>query len=281
VPRLLPLGPWRRFLLGTLALILLAPSVLVAAPPAVCHRVRSGDTLFALAQRYRTTVERLRALNHLRPGEVLRPRMLLIVRKRRGRPGKGVVVGAQPLRARPDNLTRENAAADRHRLSRLRDDRMLGRFLRAGLLVPVPAETATYWLDGVRPAHRVARPWTRRFLAEIAGAFHGVFGSRLKVTGLTRTAQYQRRLRLVNGNAAPAGGDTPSAHLTGAAVDISTRDVSRPERTWLRRVLRLLRGRQVLLAIEEFRQPHFHVLVLPPYVTHARAAGDPFVPGGC
>jgi LysM repeat protein len=37
----------------------------VPEPSSVVHRVKSGDTLFGLARRYHTTVEKLKALNRL------------------------------------------------------------------------------------------------------------------------------------------------------------------------------------------------------------------------
>jgi LysM repeat protein len=283
VPVVLVPVPSLLFLLtAVLALVLALPPVALAATDATwCHRVRSGDTLFALARRYHTTVDRLRALNGLRRDDVLRAGAVLALPDLHRLRDGAVVLDAQPLTARPGNLFRENAAANRARLSRLRDERMLRRFVGAGLLVPLPADTATYWIDGVRPDFQVARPWTRRFVVQLAAGFHGLFGSRLKVTGLTRTTDFQRRLRLVNSNAAPAEGDTASSHLTGAAVDIGTRDLSARELAWLRHVLRRLAAEEVLLAIEEFQHPHFHVMVLPAYKAYARTVGKPILLGGC
>jgi hypothetical protein len=36
-----------------------------------------------------------------------------------------------------------------------------------------------------------------------------------------RTVEYQRRLRMINGNAAAADGDIASPHLTGGTIDIA------------------------------------------------------------
>lgn len=52
--------------------------VAVAAPPKVYHTVRSGDTLYGLALRHRTSVKRLQQWNNLR-GTMIKPGQKLIV----------------------------------------------------------------------------------------------------------------------------------------------------------------------------------------------------------
>ncbi|HEV8617539.1 MAG TPA: DUF5715 family protein [Methylomirabilota bacterium] len=182
----------------------------------------------------------------------------------------GVADAATPLRARRDNLVRENTVADRQRLSRLRALVVVRRFVRARLLVPLPARTNVYRVAGVDPALRVTRPWTKRFVEQLGRGFHGRFGAPLKITSLTRTAATQRALRRVNTNAAAAHGRLRSTHLTGAAVDISTRPLGQREVRWLRVVLRRLAAQRVLSAIEEVAQPHFHVLVFRRYGREGR-----------
>lgn len=174
-------------------------------------------------------------------------------------------VVAVPLRAREGSLSRENAAATEDGLTRLATGHVVKRFRRARLLVSVPASTTTYYVSGVPGSLRVTRPWTKRFIEHVAAAKHRSFGTPLRITGLTRTRAYQRALRLSNGNAAPAHGRVQSTHLTGASVDISTRSLPRQELGWLRAVLRRLTAGGFVHAIEEFRQPHFHVLVRKRY----------------
>jgi hypothetical protein len=176
-----------------------------------------------------------------------------------------IPVRVAPLRARGDNLRRENAAATRDGLSRLANARDLSRFRQARLLVAVPPSTSTYYVSGVPEALRLARPWTKRFIEALASAKHRSFGTPLRITGLTRTRAYQRALGRSNGNAAPPRGDRQSTHLTGASVDISKRWLSGGELRWLRAVLRRLTADGLIHAIEEFRQPHFHVLVRKRY----------------
>src|SRR5687767_4561623 len=75
------------------------------------------------------------------------------------------------LRGSRGALAGENALADRHDLTRLRDLPELRRFIAAGLLVPI-ASTASYELDPTlgeedpdnASLYAHARPWVRTFL---------------------------------------------------------------------------------------------------------------------
>jgi hypothetical protein len=169
------------------------------------------------------------------------------------------------LRASAGHLRLENRAARRDDLSRMRDVRTVARFRLARLLVPVPEQTDTYYVAGVAPALRVARPWTKRFITDLAEAYRRRSGTRLRITSLTRTIGHQGLLRLTNVNAAPARGRVRSTHLTGASVDISKRGLSDSDTAWLRAVLDGLHRRRLVHAVEEFRQPHFHVMVRRSY----------------
>lgn len=271
----------RAVLLCALVAALLWPAAGLAREVVWCHEVRAGESLSALARRYQTTIARLRRLNGLGPRAVLRAgTRLALPTLERLREGRVLLTGPS-LRAAPGNLLRENHAADRQRLSRIGDRRTLRRFVRAGLLIPMPAVTRTYRVSGVPATLRVARPWTKRFVEQLAAGLHELFGRPLKVTSLTRTAVVQRRLARVNGNAAPAEGVRRSTHLTGAAVDLSARDLSAREVAWLHQVLRRLATRRLLLAIEEFQQSHFHVLVFRNYLRYARTLRSPILIGGC
>lgn len=174
------------------------------------------------------------------------------------------------LRAKAGHLLRENAAVRRLDLSWLLDLARVRRFTRSRILVPVAAQTATYYVDGIAAELRVTRPWTKRFIEDVSSAFRTRFGSRLRITSLTRTAVTQRALRRVNGNAAPATGRFRSAHITGAAVDISKQPLRDREVRWMRVALQHLARRRTLSAIEEFRHPHFHVFVFRTYEREPR-----------
>ena len=269
----------RTLLLTALAALIVSPAAASAAAARWCHRIGPGERLAVVAARYGTTVDALRRLNGLRSASLLRPgrRLALpsLARVRRG----GVAIG--PLTARRGHLGRENALADREDLSRIRDRRMLRRFVRSGLLITLPRESKSYWVSGVPSWLRVTRPWTKRFIEQLAAGLHGLFGTRLKVTSLTRTVGVQRALATRNGNAAPARGRRQSVHLTGAAVDLSKRGLERREIRWLRHVLRRLTRQGLVSAIEERFQPHFHVLVSRRYARYARTLDSPRLIGGC
>ncbi len=266
---------------GAIALALLLAEACHAGEPVWCHEVRPGDTLTAIARRHGASVDELRGLNRLAPKAIPRSRSFLMLPTvddlRRGR----LNLSRPPLVARPLRLSRESAAAARDRLSRMRDLGMVERFRRAGLLVDVPQRTRTYYVEGVGPRLRVARPWTRQFVEQLAQAFHDLFDTPLRITSLTRTTARQRALLRTNPSAAPARGAIQSTHLTGAAVDISKRARSEPEVAWLRTVLARLRERRLVHAVEEFGEPHFHVLVRRVYATYARALRSPILAGGC
>jgi hypothetical protein len=266
---------------GAIALVLLLAEASRAVEPVWCHEVRRGDTLAAIARRHGASVSELRGLNRLGPSAIPRPRSILVlpsVRElRRGR----LDLSRPPMVARLHRLRRESAAAGRDRLSRMRDLAMVEHFRRAGLLVEIPLGTATYYVEGVGPRLRVARPWTGRFVEQLAQAFHDLFDRRLRITSLTRTIARQRALIRTNPSAAPAAGPVQSTHLTGSAVDISKRSFSEREIAWLRTVLARLQDRGLVHAVEEFREPHFHVLVRRAYATYARALRAPIVAGGC
>jgi hypothetical protein len=163
----------------------------------------------------------------------------------------------------------------------MRDLDMVQRFRRAGLLVPVAVERPTYVVASVPEPLRVARPWTRRFIEHVAGALHRRFGTRLKITSLTRTPARQLALRRINLNAAPSHGPVRSTHLTGASVDIAKQPLSIREVEWLRSVLWGLTAQRLVQAIEEFNEPHFHVLVRKRYGNYATVRGVPLFEAGC
>jgi hypothetical protein len=174
------------------------------------------------------------------------------------------------LRARYDSQRIQNARADAENLSRIRDVPTLRKFVRLRLLSPVPASTRSYYLHGVSPSYRYLRPWSKLFLDRLSRQFHARFHRKLRVTSLIRTEHYQNGLRLRNVNAASPHGPSRSSHLTGATLDISKRHLTPSQVRWLRRVLHSLHKRSLVYAVEEFRQPTFHVMVHKDYLAYAR-----------
>ena len=249
--------------------------------PVWCHVVRRGESLAAIARGADTSQARLRRLNALRRGAPVRPGDVLVLpaveRLRSGR----LQSFAAPIPASRGHLVRENARADAERLSRLRTRGSLRRFVRAGLLVSLPEEARGFRVVRVPRWRRVARPWTRLFIQQLGEALHALFRSRLRVTDLTRTEAVQEALGEWNGNAAPARGAIASTHLTGASVDLSKVEHSDVELTWLRLVLGRLTARGLVSAIEEFAQPHFHVMVFRAYARHGVRLRAPVAIGGC
>lgn len=148
---------------GAIALALLLAEPCHAGEPVWCHEVRRGDTLTTIARRHGASVSELRGLNRLGPNAIPRPRSILVLPAVRDLRGGRLDLSRAPLVARPHRLRRESAAAARDRLSRMRDLAMVDHFRRSGLLVDVPLETRTYYVEGVGTRLRVARPWTRRF----------------------------------------------------------------------------------------------------------------------
>lgn len=281
--------PWRTRLrawaigLGAAAglAVPVSPAEAAVGTPVWCHVVRRGESVATVARRAGTSLARLRKLNALDRAAPVRPGDVLVLpaveRLRRG----GLGSFAAPLPASPRHLVRENTRADADGLSRLRTRASLDRFVRAGLLVQLPEEARGFRVVGVPSWRRVARPWTRRFVQQLGEALHALFGNRLRVTDLTRTEAVQEALGEWNGNAAPARGAVASTHLTGASVDLSKVEHSDVELAWLRLVLGRLTARGLVSAIEEFAQPHFHVLVFRAYARHGVQLRAPAAIGGC
>lgn len=168
---------------------------------------------------------------------------------------------APSLRANSQSQAIQNRLADQDHLSRMKDNAMVQRWTRLQLLVPVKDKTRDYYLHAVPSGNRFLRPWAHLLLQRLAKQFRTRFGSPLRVTSLLRTVSYQRSLSRRNANAAAATGSKASVHLTGACMDISKKGMTRSQQSWVRNVLYSLRQKGYLYAIEEYRQPVFHVLV--------------------
>jgi hypothetical protein len=81
--------------------------------------------------------------------------------------------------------------------------------------------------------------------------------------------EFQQHLVHINGNAAPAEGDTASPHLTGQAVDIAKHGLSLTEIAWLRGYLLPLVQEGKVDVEEEFQQSCFHISVYRKYLPPA------------
>jgi hypothetical protein len=178
-----------------------------------------------------------------------------------------------PMRGSLTSLERQNERADAESLERIEDEDDLSDRIARKLLVPVPVSTALTVNENLPEHHRYCRPWTARFLTDLARAHAAQFHGPLDVSSAVRTVEYQKRLMAVNGNAAAAEGDIVSPHLTGATIDIAKSGLTRQEIGWMRSRLQPLQAAGKIDVEEEFQQACFHITVYKSYVP-AKPAGS-------
>jgi len=169
------------------------------------------------------------------------------------------------LRGSLASLIRQNQRLDAEGLERIENEADLKARIAHKLLVAVPTSAALTVNPELERSHRYCRPWTARFLADLARAHESVFHHPLEVSSAVRTVDYQRRLRRRNGNAAAAVGNIVSPHLTGATVDITKKDMSPRELAWMRQHLLALQDAGKIDVEEEFEQACFHITVYKTY----------------
>ena len=169
------------------------------------------------------------------------------------------------LRGSLASLERQNMRVEADGLERILDEGDLGSRIEHKLLVPLPASAALAVNPNLSETHRYCRPWTARFLADLARAHSATFHKPLQVNSAVRTVEYQRRLMYTNGNAADAEGDIVSPHLTGSTVDIGKQGLSRREIAWMRSQLLGLQQAGRIDVEEEFAQACFHITVYKSY----------------
>jgi len=170
-----------------------------------------------------------------------------------------------PLRGSLASLERQNQRDEAEGLVRIEDDAQLNQLEADRAIVPVPASYSLRVNPDLPANRRYCRPWTSRFLADLARSHYARFHRALQVNSAVRTVQFQRSLLAVNGNAAPAYGDIASPHLTGAAVDIGKKDMSLSELSWMRAWLLPLQTAGKIDVEEEFYQSCFHITVYRSY----------------
>jgi hypothetical protein len=95
-----------------------------------------------------------------------------------------------------------------------------------------------------------ATPETRAYIEHLAAEYHSACGERLVVTSALRPMS--RR---------PRNGSVKSVHPTGIAFDVR-KPKRRLCRDWLRQLLLQHEREGAIEATEEFRPPHFHIVVL-------------------
>jgi hypothetical protein len=189
-----------------------------------------------------------------------------------------------PLRGSHESLVHQNVMAEADGLERILDDQDLADRIAHGSLVPVPVSPALRINTDLPENRRYCRPWTAKFLTDLAKAHSAKFAATaLEVTSAVRTVEYQRQLQRVNGNAAPADGDVASPHLTGGTIDLAKQGLSAKEIGWLRSWLLPIEQAGLIDVEEEFHQSCFHISVyksyleakLAPPTTTRKPAGAP------
>jgi hypothetical protein len=171
-----------------------------------------------------------------------------------------------PLTGSLASLERQNERTDAEGLERILDDDDLNDRIARKMLVPVPVSTNLAINPDLPANRRYCRPWTAGFLADLARAHAARFHRPLQVSSAVRTVAYQKRLLLVNGNAAAAEGDIVSPHLTGATVDIAKSGLTLQEIAWMRAGLLPLQLAGKIDVEEEFQQACFHITVYKSYL---------------
>jgi hypothetical protein len=170
-----------------------------------------------------------------------------------------------PLKGSHASLERQNEKTEAEGLERIEDEDDLADRIARKMLVPVRVSLALT-INGNLPAnHRYCRPWTARFLSDLAKSHAAQFHRPLEVSSAVRTVAYQKQLMGINGNAAAAEGDIVSPHLTGATIDIAKSPLSREEIGWMRSHLLALEEAGKIDVEEEFQQSCFHITVYKSY----------------
>ncbi len=187
---------------------------------------------------------------------------------------RGHLIVPPPLKGSHEILVHQNQVANHDGLDRIQSDEDLLNMRSERLLVSLPGSNALQVDERLPLNRRYCRPWTAQFLATLARAHYTHFHTPLQVNSAVRTVEFQQHLVHINGNAAPAEGDTASPHLTGQAVDIAKHGLSLTEIAWLRGYLLPLVQEGKVDVEEEFQQACFHISVykkyLPPASTPSR-----------
>jgi Family of unknown function (DUF5715) len=186
---------------------------------------------------------------------------------------RGRLIVPPPLKGSREILIHQNEVADRDGLSRIQNDDDLLNLRNQRLLVGLPASYALEVDERLPENRRYCRPWTAQFLATMARAHYAHFHTPLQVNSAVRTVEFQQHLLHINGNAAPAEGDTASPHLTGQAIDIAKHGLSLTEIAWMRGYLLPLVQEGKVDVEEEFQQSCFHISVYKKYLPPVGSPG--------
>lgn len=171
-----------------------------------------------------------------------------------------------PLRGSLALLERQDERLEADGLEPIENEADLSVRIAHHLLVPIPVSNALIVNAQLPLHHRYCRPWTARFLVDLARAHEAIFHRPIEVNSAVRTVAYQEHLVRINGNAAPAVGGIFSPHEMGATIDIAKKPMSREEIAWMRRCLLALELAGKIDVEEEFEQSCFHITVYRNYL---------------
>lgn len=168
------------------------------------------------------------------------------------------------LRASPDSLARQNEVIDRYGLPRINNAKEMERYTTQCFFVKVESP----YLDVVDKIGGYAILPTRDFLLLFGEEFYRAFHKKFKVTWILRPCDFQEEL--LKNHETIADCATPgkqSAHLTGAALDISRLPMTPREIRWVRKKLAAYKKAGKIEAIEEMWNNTFHIMVCPNWQT--------------
>ena len=189
------------------------------------------------------------------------------VNSRRGRTNRfrRIVFPFTPLKGSRESMLRQNERTFGDDLERIQDDDQLQLLTENKELVDLPETDSLRIAANLPVERRYCRPWTRTFLDDMSREYYTQFGLPLQVNSAVRTVQVQKKLRRRNRNAAMISGDVASPHLTGAAIDIARRGMTKTQIKWMRDYLLSLRDAGQIDVAEEFRTRCFHITVYKEY----------------
>lgn len=164
---------------------------------------------------------------------------------------------AQSLRGTRTKVVRVHSHAVNEGLPFHRTSRAVTKSVSDGNLVRLDGNADYRVNDGVRWPY--VQPEAKVFVTRLAGQYRAACGEQLVVTSAVRPIDQQ-----------PWNASAQSVHPTGIAVDL--RKPRGRCLTWLRSTLGSLQAQGLIDATEEFRPPHFHVVVFPrPYAQYVQA----------
>jgi hypothetical protein len=189
------------------------------------------------------------------------------VNSRRGRTNRfrRIVFPFTPLKGSRESMLRQNERTFGDDLERIQDDDQLQLLTENKELVDLPESDSVRIAANLPVERRYCRPWTRTFIDDMSHEYYTQFGVPLQVNSAVRTVQVQKKLRRRNRNAAMIDGDVASPHLTGAAIDIARRGMTKKQIQWTRDYLLSLRDAGQIDVAEEFRTRCFHITVYKEY----------------